>query len=131
MSVLGIVASRECRSGDGRSRDGRSRDGRSRDGRSRDGRSRDGRSRDGRSRNCRCIPQTTRCHRPTSQFAIHFCSCPSMPWAFSFFSSLACGTLSKALAKSRNIASNASPLSTAWVAFSKNSNRLVEQLLPG
>ena len=47
----------------------------------------------------------TRCLLLLSHSVIHFSSLPVVPWLFNFSSSLWCGTLSKALAKSRKTTS--------------------------
>ena len=73
---------------------------------------------------------TTRCTLSPSQSPIHFSTFPSTPWALSFFRSLFTGTLSNALAKSRNATSNGVPSSTAAVAFSMNSSKFVTQDRP-
>ena len=73
----------------------------------------------------------TRCFLSVSHLLIHSKTTPCMPWAFNFISSLLCGTVSNALAKSKYKVSTHIPLSTCFVTFSRYANRFVKHDLPG
>ena len=68
---------------------------------------------------------TTFCLRLLSQAVIHCNMLPSIPWALIFVTSLLCGTVLKAFARSRYTTSTGVPLSTDLVMISRYSSKLV------
>jgi len=68
--------------------------------------------------------------RSDSQLLIHLSTLSWIPWPSTFANNLLCGTLSKALAKSRYITSIFSPLSILKKTLSKKTSRLLRHELP-
>jgi len=72
----------------------------------------------------------TFCCLPLNQFSIQLPTKPRIPCARTLCINLTYGTLSKALAKSKYIASTAYPWSTSSVTLSRNVNKLLRQDRP-